>query len=110
MGWRIAQREKGAVLFHIVLIKPRPEADVAAVERLDQFLCALPRLIPGITDYHWGANVSPEGMGRGYELGFLMTFENAAARDAYLPHPEHRKVGPFMDAVAQEVLVFDIEA
>ena len=98
------------MLLHIVSIKPRVEVEATAVDRLRQILDGLPRVIPGITAYHWGANVSPEGIGRGYELGFVMTFASAAARDAYLPHPEHRKVVPFMDAVAQEVLVYDIEA
>ncbi len=98
------------MLFHIVLIKRRPDADAGAVDRLSQILSGLPRTIPGLIGYHWGPNVSPERMDRGYELGFLMIFENAGARDAYLPHPEHLKVAPFMDAVAQEVLVYDIEA
>ena len=98
------------MLLHVVLIKPKPDADAGAATRLSQVLAELQGRIPGITGYHWGPNVSPERMGRGYELGFLMIFENAAARDAYLPHPEHRKVGPFIDAVAQEVLVYDIEA
>ena len=98
------------MLLHVVLIKPKPDVEDEAVDRLSQVLAGLPRQIPGIVGYHWGANVSPEGIGRGYEYGFVMTFEDAAARDAYLPHPEHVAVRPSMDAVAAEVLVFDIEA
>ena len=98
------------MLLHVVLIKPKPDVEDEAVDRLSQVLAGLSRQIPGIVGYHWGVNVSPEGIGRGYEYGFVMTFEDAAARDAYLPHPEHAAIRPFMDAVAAEVLVFDIEA
>ncbi|MDB5556776.1 MAG: hypothetical protein JWL86_6760 [Rhizobium sp.] len=38
-----------------------------------------------------GVNVSPEtGMDKGYSEGFISDFESAAARDAYLIHPEHQ--------------------
>ena len=98
------------MILHVVLIKPNPAADPPAIEELRDFLAGLPAKIPGIVDYRFGTNVSPEGLGRGYSHGFLMTFADAAARDAYLPHPEHLKVRPLMDAVAAEVLVFDLDA
>lgn len=94
---------------HIVLIKMRHDADPQATERLVGALARLQHKIPGILDYRWGKNVSPEGLGRGYEHGFVMTFESAEARDAYLPHPEHQKIGPLIAPVAEEVLVFDLE-
>ena len=96
------------MVLHVVLIKPKQDSPPQAVRELAAALAVLRENIPGILDYRWGANSSPEGMGRGYELGFAMTFESAAARDAYLPHPEHRKIGPLMEPVAEEVLVFDI--
>ena len=98
------------MILHVVLIRPKQDVAPEDVERLSAALAALPTLIPGITDYRWGPNASPEGKGQGYELGFVMTFASAAARDAYLPHPEHQQVGPFVAAVAADVLVFDIEA
>ena len=96
------------MILHVVLIKPRAESDERAFGGLDQALAALPGKIAGIIDYHFGVNGSPEGLGRGYDRGFVMTFESAGARDAYLPHPEHLAVHPLVDAVAQEVLVFDL--
>ena len=98
------------MILHVVLIKPKPDVDPDALRALRLVLDGLPEKVPGIKSYHFGPNVSPEGLGRGYEYGFVMTFETAAARDAYLPHPEHLKVHPLMDEVANEVLVFDIEA
>ena len=39
-----------------------------------------------------------------------MTFAGAAARDAYLPHPEHLRVlAELMEPVVQDALVFDFE-
>jgi hypothetical protein len=51
------------------------------------------------------------GYGRGYTHGFCMTFVDAAARDAYLPHPEHREVWTSVSAIVDGgvngVLAFD---
>jgi hypothetical protein len=99
----------GPPIWHVVLLRPRPGAEEAAISRLRGALAALLDAIPGITGLEFGPNVSPEGKGRGFDLGFVMTFEDAAARDAYLPHPDHVAVGPYVEAVAEEVLVFDIE-
>jgi hypothetical protein len=39
-----------------------------------------------------------------------MTFTDAAARDAYLPHPDHKAVGrDLLRPIVEEVLVFDYE-
>lgn len=65
--------------------------------------------IAGIVDVAWGSNVSPEGKGHGFEFGFTMAFADAEARDAYLPHPAHVAVRPLVDAVAADVLVFDLD-
>ncbi len=92
-----------------MLLKIRPDAEPQAMRHLDEALASLQDVIPGLLTYSWGPNVSPENLGRGYNHGFVMTFENTAARDAYLPHPEHQKVGPLVGAVAEEVLVFDLE-
>jgi len=97
------------MLIHVVLFKPKPDADEAALGDLANALAALPSKIPGIVDYAWGPNVNPEGLDHGYAHGFMMSFESVAARDAYLPHPSHVAVHPIIDAVAAEVLVFDIE-
>ena len=98
------------MILHVVLIKPNPGTEPSAIEGLRDFLARLPAKIPGIVDYRFGTNVSPEGLSRGFSYGFVMTFADEAARDAYLPHPDHLKVRPLMDAVAAEVLVFDLEA
>ena len=61
--------------------------DIADVWRIME---DLPRQIPGILGLTWGANTSTEGLSEGFTHSFVMLFENAAARDAYLPHPAHQ--------------------
>ena len=100
----------GPAILHVVLMHPRPGIEDVAIQRLHEALAALRDVIPGVTGLEFGPNVSPEGKGGGYDLGFVMTFESAAARDAYLPHPDHVAVGPLVEAVADRVLVFDVEA
>jgi hypothetical protein len=41
----------------------------------------------------FGANVSPEPFARGFTHGFTIDFRDAAARDAYLAHPDHGRAG-----------------
>ena len=59
-----------------------------------------------------GVNNSPENLNHGFTHSFLLTFENAAARDVYLPHPSHAAFGELLkelNAVA-DVFVFDYHA
>lgn len=98
------------MLQHVVLLKPHADVHPDAVVALWSGLSRLQTLIPGITGLSVGANSSPEGLDRGFTLGFVMTFVDAAARDAYLPHPDHLAVVPLVHAVAAEVLVFDLMA
>jgi hypothetical protein len=98
------------MLLHIVLIRPIPDLDTGAIDRLNRVLSGLQRRVPGIIGYNWGPNVSKERLARGFEYGYLLVFDSAAARDVYLSHPERIKLRPFEEAVIQESLVFDIEA
>jgi hypothetical protein len=97
------------VIEHIVLIKPKPDVDPAAIVALWSGLGGLVETIPGIENLAVGENVSPEGKDNGYTLGFVVTFADEASRDRYLPHPEHVAVVPLVQAVAEDVLVFDID-
>ena len=98
------------MIAHVVLFKLAARAEAAAVDHLRTVFAAMREKIPGIADFAWSGNTSPEGLGQGYDLGFVMTFASAADRDAYLIHSEHEAVHPLVEAVAEEVLVFDIES
>ncbi len=75
---------------HVVFCRFRQDADIEVIAAA---LTDLRRTIPGILSITFGANVSPEGLAKGFTHGFTVDFTDAAARDAYLPHPDHQVVG-----------------
>ena len=78
---------------HVVVFKYKPEATPAQIQQVTDAFRALAKSIPGITGFEDGVNNSPEGKNQGFTHVYLLTFKDAAARDAYLPHPEHKKFG-----------------
>jgi hypothetical protein len=56
--------------------------------------------------------MSPEKIERGYLHGFTVDFTDWAALAAYQDHPDHRRVGSALVAVAERgldgILVFDL--
>ncbi len=99
------------LIHHIVLLKLTPDCSLQQIEEMDQALAALCGKVEGLLSYHSGPNVSPEAMHQGYNFGFVMTFPDAAARDHYLPHPDHEKVkamiGKLLAPDPDSVLVYD---
>jgi hypothetical protein len=95
---------------HVVLLKLR---DAAQAPQIFTALKSLQSEISGIVDVRCGADCSPEGLQRGFTHGFTVDFVDAAARDAYLPHPAHQKVGAMIVAACEGgidgVLVLDWE-
>ena len=69
---------------HIALIKFKASASSALVDELWNEIKRLPSLVPGIADFAGGLNNSPEGLNQGFTHGFVMTFQDSAARDALL--------------------------
>jgi hypothetical protein len=57
----------------------------------------LPDKIDTITGFQSGRNNSPEKHDDGFTHCFLLTFADAAGRDAYIPHPAHS--GDFADVL-----------
>lgn len=97
---------------HIVLLKLKPETTAEQKAALLEGLGALKRenKIPGIEEVTGGDNNSPEGKAHGFDWGFVMTFTDAAARDAYLPHPAHKALGQtLLRPIVDDVLVLDYE-
>lgn len=96
---------------HIVLIKFSPEVGAAQIEEELQAVVALKDKIGGILSITAGENNSPENLEKGFRHGFVVDFTDSAARDAYLPHPEHAKVGKSLveasEGGIEGILVFD---
>lgn len=99
---------------HCVFIRFRPTVTAPEKAALFARIAALRPRLPGFLAAHVGRNVSPEsGMDKGYAEGFIVDFADAAARNAYLADPEHRKAGAELVAAAiggaEGILVCDME-
>ena len=90
-----AQTEKRPVR-HVVVFKYKPDASEDQIRQVTEAFRDLKSKIPGITAFEDGVNNSPEKKNLGFTHVYVLTFENVAARDAYLPHPEHRKFGQLL--------------
>ncbi|MBE0581965.1 Dabb family protein [Devosia sp.] len=98
---------------HCVFFKFR--TGVSADERAEIYagLAALVGQIEGLLSADFGPNISPEGLGKGFDDGFIMDFVDAAARDRYLPHPAHQAAGARLVAALEGgtdgLIVFDMK-
>jgi hypothetical protein len=101
------------MILHIVLVKFRSDVTAAQRAALYADLAALKDRLPGMTGFAAGPNVSVEGIGRGYGNGFVVTFADTAARDAYLADEEHAAVGARLVAATEGgvdgLLVVDLD-
>ena len=94
-------------LRHLVLFKYQPHASPAAIAALEAAFCALAQQVPTLRALEWGADVSPEGLAKGFQRAFLLSFDDAAGRDAYLPHPAHQTFVAQAQPLLEDVLVID---
>jgi hypothetical protein len=96
---------------HVVVFKYKPTATPEQIEQVANSFKDLKGKIPGIVSFEYGTNNSPEKLNKGFTHVFLLTFTDAAARDAYLPHTEHKKFGELLGklGVLEEPFVVDFE-
>ncbi len=94
-------------LRHVVLFGFKADAGATQVDDLIKRFGALKDKVPGIEAFEWGVNNSPEGKAEGHTHCFMLTFESEAARDAYLPHPEHAAFVSFARPLIEKSLVVD---
>ncbi|MCA8973166.1 MAG: Dabb family protein [Planctomycetes bacterium] len=98
---------------HCVFVKFRADVDSAERAAIYDGLRSLIGRLDGLLAGSFGPNVSPEGQGKGFNDGFTMDFRDAAARDAYLVHPDHKAAGArlvaALDGGREGLIVFDIE-
>ena len=96
-------------LQHVVLFKFKPETTPEKVAEIVAAFEALPSKIKQIKGFKWGTNNSPENLNKGLTHAFILTFDNAADRDAYLPHPAHKEFGTIVGPWLADVTVVDFE-
>jgi hypothetical protein len=81
---------------HVVVFRYKPTATPEQIQQVTDAFRALKDKIPGITAFEYGVNNSPEGKDQNFSHVYTMTFRDAAARDTYLPHPEHKAFGQLL--------------
>ncbi|QOD43242.1 Dabb family protein [Clavibacter zhangzhiyongii] len=115
------------LVHHVVLFRLRDDAPAGSHAEVDRRFRALADSPhpdgsgPYIRSLHAGTQSSPEGVGRGFELGFVLTFSSEGDRNLYLGEPliadparidaQHAAfkefVGPLLAPDPHGVLVFD---
>ena len=97
-------------LRHVVLFQFKENTTPEDVKKLEDAFRALPSKVPTVVDFEWGTNNSPEGLADGFTHCFLVTFEDAEGRAAYLPHPAHNEYVSLLKPHLEKVLVIDYVA
>jgi hypothetical protein len=94
---------------HVVVFKYKAGTTAAQIQQVTTALAALKDTIPGIVSFEHGVNHSPENLNKGFTHVYFITFTDAKARDAYLPHPEHQAFGKLLGSlgVLEDVFVVD---
>jgi hypothetical protein len=94
---------------HVVVFKYKRDATQDQIKQVTKAFGELQNKIPGIVSFEHGINDSPEGKNHGFTHVYLLTFEDAEARNTYLPHPEHKKFGELLGQlnVLEDAFVVD---
>ncbi|MDF9795976.1 phosphate/sulfate permease [Catalinimonas alkaloidigena] len=105
----IHMQQQEDTLRHVVVFKYKEDASDADIKKVTDAFRDLQNTIPGIVSFEHGINNSPEGKNMGFTHVYTLTFEDAAARDTYLPHPEHKKFGELLGSlgVLEDAFVVD---
>jgi hypothetical protein len=105
-----AQDKPAALLRHVVLFQFKSEVTKSQVQEVVDAFGALPKKIDAVAGYEWGTDVSVEMKSEGFTHCFVVSFKDAKARDAYLPHAAHADFVKLAGPRIEKVLVFDFVA
>jgi hypothetical protein len=94
-------------LRHVVLFKFKETATAVEIQKIEAAFAALPSKIKEIKAFEWGLNNSPEGLNKDFTHCFFVTFDSEAAREIYLPHPDHQAFVALLEPILEDVLVID---
>ncbi len=92
---------------HVVYFKFKADADKAQVAKVVEEFAKLKAKIPAVEALEFGTNISTEGLDKGYTHCWIVTFKNAADRDTYLVHPDHKAFVTLLKPVLEDALVVD---
>ncbi|QTN33273.1 Dabb family protein [Akkermansiaceae bacterium] len=92
---------------HFGVFKFHPDVDATRIGACFSAMEGMCGKIDGLLTFEHGPYQSDEGLNDGFTHGFIMTFDSAASRDAYLPHPIHEAVKDIVVPCLERVIVFD---
>ena len=106
---KTANKSKAKVkkIRHVVCFKFKEDATEAQNKKVEKAFAGLKKKIPEIKGLEWGVNNSPEGLNKGFTHCFILSFADEKARDAYLPHPDHKAFGEILKPILDDVFVID---
>lgn len=84
-----AEQPLEKALKHAVFFRFKEDAAAEDIKQVEEAFAALPSKIDTIKRFEWGINNSPERHSAGFTHCFMVTFESAEGRAAYLPHADH---------------------
>ncbi|WP_297337803.1 Dabb family protein [Algoriphagus sp.] len=96
-----------SVLRHVVYFSFKEESSQEDIQGVIDAFRDLQNEIEGIKGFEWGVNSSPEGLNKGLTHAFTLTFHSEEDRDAYLPHPAHKRFGEILGPHLKDVTVVD---
>jgi hypothetical protein len=102
-----AHADKEGKLRHLVLFKYKETASEAQIQKIEAAFAALPSKINTIRDFEMGKNISEEGLDQGFTHCYLVTFDDKAGLDVYLPHPDHQAFVELLKPSLDKVFVVD---
>ena len=94
-------------LRHVVMFQFKEGTTAAQTKAIEDKFRSLPARIPEIKTFEWGTIVGNRGANDGLTHLFLVTFENAAGRKVYLPHPAHKEFVKLVGPSVKKVRVVD---
>lgn len=98
---------------HCVFLNLAPEAEFDRLMDAYEMIGEVLDEIDGVYDYAAGPNRDFEGKSPAYETGFIITFMNKDALDAYAVHPKHQEAGAILTSLcfngSDGIIVFDLD-
>jgi hypothetical protein len=99
---------------HIVLFRPRPGIADSDRDAMFGALTAAAKTIPTVRRFHVGARVTHGAayerlMAQDFPFAAIVEFDDLAGLQAYLRHPQHKRLGELFYALQEAALAYDYE-
>ncbi len=95
------------LLRHVVSFKYKEGTTKEQIAKVEKAFAHLKKTISEIKAFEKGTNNSPEGLNKGFEHCYLLTFHSEKDREVYLKHPDHVAFGKMLGPVLADVFVID---